>query len=81
MCPAIVCGMQTVNPIDAAREALLADIADFMAERQIAETTFGLLAVKDGKFVSRLRSGKNMTTEVIARAHAFIQAERSKAAA
>lgn len=73
--------MQTVEHLDAARRSLLSDIATFVADRKITETTFGRLAVNDGKFVARLRSGENMTTGLIARAHDFICAERAKAAA
>lgn len=73
--------MQTIDHLDAARRSLLADIIAFAAERKITETTFGRLAVNDGKFVARLRSGDNMTTGLMSRAHDFIIAERSRAAA
>jgi hypothetical protein len=39
----------------------------------MAETTFGRLAVNDGKFVSRLRSGGRVTPETAARVRSFIQ--------
>lgn len=70
--------MQTPDHLDAARNSLLAEITAFIAERRITETTFGRLAVNDGKFVERLRSGGNMTTGLMTRAHDFI---RAKAAA
>lgn len=73
--------MQTREHLDAARSSLLAEIGAFIAERRITETTFGRLAVNDGKFVERLRSGGNMTTGLLSRAHDFIQGERAKAQA
>lgn len=68
--------MNAPEHLEAARAALLAEIAGFIAERGITETTFGRLAVNDGKFVARLRSTENMTTGLIAKAHDFISAER-----
>lgn len=73
--------MRTTDHLDAARSSLLSDIAAFIADRGITETTFGRLAVNDGKFVGRLRSGGNMTTELMKRAHDFIQVARAKEAA
>jgi hypothetical protein len=67
--------------LDQARRWLLTEISEFIAERRITEKTFGRLAVNDGKFVERLRSGGNMTTELLSRAHDFICAERNKARA
>ena len=57
---------------------LLAEIEAFLATREIAESTFGRLAVNDGKFVSRLRARANMTLATIDRARDFIR-ERSSA--
>lgn len=71
--------MQTPEHLDAARSSLLAQIGAFIADRRITETTFGRLAVNDGKFVERLRSGGNMTTGLLNRAHEFIQLERAAA--
>ena len=53
-------------------ETLLHDIADYCRRAQMAESTFGRLAVNDGKLVSRLRLGGRVTTETVARVHAFI---------
>ena len=72
--------MNVPQHLEAARLALLGEIAGFIADRNITETTFGRLAVNDGKFVARLRSTGNMTTGLIAKAHEFISAERSKVA-
>lgn len=64
------------------QEQLLTEIEAFLAPRKIAETTFGRMAVNDGKFVGRLRSGANMTIATIDRVRAFMrtQAERDRAA-
>lgn len=62
-------------------EALLADIAAFLRDAGMAETTFGRHAVNDGKFVGRLRSGSGVTVATIDRVRAYIAAERPKLAA
>lgn len=53
-------------------EALLRQVTGYCRRVGLAETTFGRLAVNDGKFVSRLRSGGKTTAETVARIHAFI---------
>jgi hypothetical protein len=58
------------------RSQLLRQIEGFLADRKMAETTFGRLAVNDGKFVGRLRSGSNMTIDTIIKVVSFIEAER-----
>lgn len=55
---------------------LLRKIEGFLADRKMAETTFGRMAVNDGKFVSRLRAGSNMTLATIAKVQSFIAAEK-----
>jgi hypothetical protein len=53
---------------------LLTEIESFLAERGgMAETTFGRLAVNDGKFVGRLRKGCNMTLATIDRTRRFMK--------
>jgi hypothetical protein len=56
---------------------LLSEIEDFLSTRKMAETTFGRLAVNDGKFVSRLRAGANMTLATIERARTHIRERRA----
>ena len=51
---------------------LLAEIEAFLRNRKMAETTFGRMAVNDGKFVARLRAGANMTLATIDKARGFI---------
>jgi hypothetical protein len=53
---------------------LLREIEAFLAQRgDMAETTFGRLAVNDGKLVGRLRSGRNMTLATIERTRRFLR--------
>lgn len=70
----------TNMPLDD-RAVLLGEIETYLAslERPIAETTFGRLAVNDGKFVSRLRARKNVTVDRIERCRAFIRSRPADA--
>lgn len=52
---------------------LLQEIEAYLACRPIAESTFGRLAVNDGKFVGRLRAGANMTIGTVSRVRLFIE--------
>src|SRR5215472_17469850 len=56
-------------------EALLRDIAECCRGAGIAESTFGRLAVNDGKLVGRLRLGGRVTTDTVERVRAFISRE------
>ncbi len=56
-------------------EALLRDIGEYCRSVGIAESTFGRLAVNDGKLVGRLRLGGRVTTETVERVRAFIARE------
>lgn len=67
-------------PLTAGQERLLADVDAFLKSTGMGATYLGVAAVNDGKFVSRLRAGKNMQTSTIQRVIAFM-AERSQAAA
>lgn len=58
---------------------LLSEIEGFLSTRKMAETTFGRAAVNDGKFVGRLRVGKNMTLATIDRVRAFIRDQQAEA--
>jgi SAM-dependent methyltransferase len=53
-------------------EALLDEIADYCRRARMAESTFGRLAVNDGKLVSRLRLGGHVTEQTRERVRAFI---------
>jgi len=58
-------------------QVLLRDIENFCRHAGIAESTFGKQAVNDGKFVGRLRDGKQVTTRTVARVRAFIGEPRT----
>jgi len=59
------------------QEQLLLEIETFLSSRQMAETTFGRMAVNDGKFVARLRRGGNMTISTVSKVRHFISVARS----
>lgn len=60
---------------------LLAEIEVFLREWEMPPSTFGVLAVNDGKLVQRLRCEANITTKTIKRAREFIRSRRSDEAA
>jgi len=60
-------------------ESLLQQVTSYCRRAGLAETTFGRLAVNDGKFVSRLRSGGRATPDTVARVEAFIRQSPPKA--
>ncbi|MBT3990057.1 MAG: hypothetical protein HOG95_01360 [Rhodospirillaceae bacterium] len=51
---------------------LIAEIEQYCRETGVAESTFGRHVVNDGKFVSRLRDGKGVTTSTVAKVRAHI---------
>ena len=51
---------------------LLREITEYCRQAGLAESTFGKLAVNDGKFVNRLREGGRITTHTLERIRAFI---------
>jgi SAM-dependent methyltransferase len=55
-------------------EALLREISDYCRRVGMAESTFGRLAVNDGKLVSRLRTGASVTIDTMERVRGFIGA-------
>jgi hypothetical protein len=63
------------------RGVLLKDISDYCRSAGMAESTFGRLAVNDGKFVGRLREGGAVTAQTVERVHRFISQETSTAKA
>lgn len=52
--------------------SLLAEIEEYLRTRKMAETTFGLRAVNDGKLVGRLRAGKDMKVSTVRRVRDFM---------
>ncbi len=57
-------------------EALLTEISGFCRRVGMAESTFGRLAVNDGKLVSRLRFGGRVRDKTVERVRAFIDREK-----
>jgi hypothetical protein len=56
------------------RQFILNKVADFLAAQEaLSESRFGVLAVHDSRFVTRLREGAGVTLTVIERAEAFMQ--------
>lgn len=55
------------------KAALLTEIEDFLRHRDMAESTFGRLAVNDGKFVPRLRARANVTVDTVDRVRDFMR--------
>ena len=53
-------------------QALLRQISDYCRRVGIAESTFGRLAVNDGKLVGRLRTGSSVTIDTMERVHSFM---------
>ena len=55
-----------------AAEEVLKEIGDYCRGAGLAESTFGRLAVNDGKLVARLRDGGSVTIETLARLREFM---------
>ncbi len=53
-------------------ESLLSEISSYCRGTGMAESTFGRLAVNDGKFAQRLREGGAVTAQTVERIRAFI---------
>ncbi|MGZ5127674.1 MAG: hypothetical protein ACXWC1_33325 [Burkholderiales bacterium] len=54
-------------------QALLEEISDYCRRHGLAESTFGRLAINDGKLTRRLRSGGRVTNETLVRMQAFMR--------
>ena len=63
------------------RDHFLKRLREFLAESDVSARQFGLDAVGDGKFVSRLEAGAGVTLTTLERAEAYMDAQppRSKA--
>ena len=53
-------------------EDFLSEVSDYCRQAGLAESTFGRLAVNDGKFVSRIRDGGRITEQTLHRVRSFI---------
>ncbi len=58
---------------------LLQEIEAFLQARKMPATTFGILAVNDGKLVSRLRAGANITRNTVLRVTEFLKTQQGEA--
>lgn len=56
-------------------QALLTQIEHACRRLRMAQSTFGRLAVNDGKLVSRLQHGGRVTVQTVARVHRFIESQ------
>src|SRR5689334_11885332 len=59
-------------------ETLLQEISEYCRRVGMAESTFGRLAVNDGKFVSRLKYGGRITTETLTRVRTYMAEHQSR---
>ena len=57
-------------------KSLLSDIEKFMADYGIGEHRFGMLAIKNGRLVERLRDGRRVWPETEEKIKEFLIAER-----
>ncbi len=62
------------------RQNLITEIRDFLAETGLSAYRFGYLAVRNGRLVERLESGKRIWPETEAEVRAFIRSERRRRA-
>jgi hypothetical protein len=62
-------------------DILLAQIDEACRRLRIAQSTFGRLAVNDGKFVARLQQGGRVTLQTVDRVHRFIGEQGGPSAA
>ncbi len=58
-------------------ESFLRDIEAFIAESGMAESTFGIRCVNDGKLLDRLRAQGSVTTRTMRRVDDFIASHRA----
>lgn len=64
-----------------ATQTLLTEIENFCSSAKMAESTFGLKAVNDGKLVERVRQGGSVTLRTAEAIRQFIAAHKTKQAA
>lgn len=58
------------------KKALLAEIARFLRDHRMTESAFSRAVANDGKFVSRLRDGADLTVGKLDAVRAFMATER-----
>src|SRR5947199_333329 len=75
----LVVGAPTLGASTVESEVLLREIAGYCRRVGMAESTFGRLAVNDGKLVSRLRFGGRVKLGTVERVHSFIEQHQPSA--
>lgn len=55
-----------------ATQTLLREIEAFLANAEMADSTFGRKAVNDGKLLARLRSGRSVSLDTAEKVRTFI---------
>ena len=60
------------TPVAGTADQILEEIRAYCRATQTAESTFGRLAVNDGKLVSRLRDGARITTGTLDKVRAYL---------
>jgi hypothetical protein len=65
-------GQGNGQPMPRTSDQILEEIREFCRATQTAESTFGRLAVNDGKLVSRLRDGAKITTGTLDKVRAYL---------
>jgi hypothetical protein len=69
-------GQASDQPMPRTSDQVLEEIREFCRATQTAESTFGRLAVNDGKLVSRLRDGAKITTGTLDKVRAYLSEYR-----
>jgi len=69
-------GQGSGQPLPRTSDQILEEIREFCRATQTAESTFGRLAVNDGKLVSRLRDGAKITTGTLDKVRAYLSEYR-----
>src|ERR1700761_278509 len=65
-------------PMAGTADQILEEIRAYCRATQTAESTFGRLAVNDGKLVSRLRDGARITTGTLDKVRAYLAQTQSR---
>ena len=60
--------------------ALLGEIEAFLERTGMTQTSFGLMAMNDGNYISRLRGGRTPTLQTLDRVRLFIRRYASNVA-
>lgn len=59
-------------------EKFIDEVEEFLSASGMKETTFGIMAINDGKFVRKLRTGRRCWPETMDRVRMFIKEQRQE---